>query len=127
MKLYRKYNSSYTPPDEYGLLFYDWNNYEWNKFYNFMANCVKQYHVNNNKLYEYSIQNYNIKLVYQNVDNNLIEYFKTLEDNKIYIKNDVLNDYDGDIDNGIFFKELKKYLSLSKKEMIEKRDKETNR
>jgi len=58
MEIYRKYNSSYTPADDFGMLFYDWDNKEWNKFYNFMINCVVQYHKNNNKLYYYDIQEY---------------------------------------------------------------------
>lgn len=87
------FNASHTPYDEFGHeLFTDWDYAEWNRFDDFMAECV-QYYLQHG-LVRYKQQNIEYKKLVENTSEELAEYFETfIKPDTLYKSIDVLEDF----------------------------------
>jgi hypothetical protein len=80
------FNSSYTPKDHFGNLFFvEWDKEEWNRFYNTMIFCIKMYL--DNGLIEFPKENYGLKKLLQTTGEDFVmfmdEAIKTHKHEKI--------------------------------------------
>lgn len=92
------FSSKHTPLNEFGkMLFEEWSNDEWMKFYNFMLRCLQLYLVNG--LVSYDFQNLEIRKFiketcfefYEWTNEGIIKTSETFEKNYLY--NTFLEDY----------------------------------
>jgi len=87
------FNARHTPEDEFGhQLFNEWDESEWNRFDDFMCQCV-QYFLNNG-LVSYKQQNIEYKKLIENTSKELAEYLvKYIEPEIIYRTDFILDEY----------------------------------
>lgn len=64
------------PDDDFGTLFI-WDAKEWNKFYNFMFQCVQMYHQNGNRIADFQSETLNLK---KTITETGISFFEFAED-----------------------------------------------
>jgi hypothetical protein len=86
------FNAKHRPLDEFGhCLFDDWNEFEWNRFDDFMADCVKFYL--NNGLVKYNQVNLGWKKLVENTSQPIAEYLDNyIKPNMIYLADKVCED-----------------------------------
>ena len=77
------YNDSYNPLDEFNhMLFNDWNDTQWNKFYNFYFKCVQLYL--HNGLMSYTASNYDSRKLLVESNQEFIDWLDAADSRGIY-------------------------------------------
>jgi len=136
MKLFSYYNSKERPIDDFKRHFFiDWCEADYNKFYNFMLWCVKNYlkKVNINNGYElpdYESKNLPILKIIELTSEKFYDYASLLEINKEYVYADIYDNYINETGENItrlkFTKFLQIYAEYNKLTLINKQQRIKN-
>ena len=82
------FNMRYTPADEFGSRFFEnWSQFEWDKFYMFMIECL-QYYLKNG-LVDYERVNLDKKKLIVSTSEEFVEFVEDIETNKWYGKKEM--------------------------------------
>lgn len=88
------FNSAHTPEDEFGSLLFDsWDSNEWDRFYNYMIQCLQFYLKNG--LVKYEHKNLELRKLHKSTSIEFVEFMeeKQIEIGNRYIKVDLFNEF----------------------------------
>jgi len=118
------FNDKYTPMMEFGHeLFNEWSEEEWNRFDNYMIECIKIYLANG--LIEMPLLNLDYRKLLDEIGQEMLNFFNGLTRNKDYLIKEVYNRMLEDfpelkkrnISQNLMTKRLRKYCDYYKLDM----------